>query len=78
MSTISSLNTLVKSSVVSTDYLLVARTSPTGNNKFVLQDLFPSVNTVGTSSESLVINITDKLIQQTLIYLLVITLHLHF
>lgn len=60
MSTISALNTLVKSSVVSTDYLLVARTSPTGNNKFVLQDLFPSINTVGTSSEALVINITDK------------------
>jgi hypothetical protein len=60
MSTISALNTLVKSSVVSTDFLLVARTSPVGNNKFVLQDLFPSVNTVGTSSETLVINITDK------------------
>lgn len=60
MSTISALNTLVKSTVVSTDFLLVARTSPVGNNKFVLQDLFPSVNTVGTSSETLVINITDK------------------
>jgi hypothetical protein len=60
MSTISALNTLVKSSVVSTDYLLIARTSPLGNNKFVLQDLFPSINTVGTSSEALVVNITDK------------------
>lgn len=60
MSTISALNTLVKSTVVSTDFLLVARTSPLTNNKFVLQDLFPSVNTVGTSSETLVINITDK------------------
>lgn len=60
MSTISALNTLVKSTVVSTDFLLVARTSPVGNNKFVLQDLFPAVNTVGTSSETLVINVTDK------------------
>ena len=60
MSTISALNTLVKSGVVATDYLLVARTSPLGNNRFVLQDLFPSVNTVGTSSETLVINVTDK------------------
>ena len=60
MSTISALNTLVKSTVVSTDFLLVARTSPVGNNKFVLQDLFPSVNTVGSSSETLVINVTDK------------------
>lgn len=60
MSTISALNTLVKSTVVSTDFLLVARTSPVGNNKFALQDLFPSINTVGSSSETLVVNITDK------------------
>ena len=60
MSTISTLNTVVKSSIVSTDFLLVARTSPVGNNKFALQDLFPSVNTLGSTSETLVVNITDK------------------
>lgn len=60
MSTISTLNTIVKSSIVSTDFLLVARTSPVGNNKFALQDLFPSVNTLGSTSETLVVNITDK------------------
>ena len=60
MATITSLSALAKTSVGANDYLLVANASVPANYKFLLQDLFPTVNTVGTSSEPLFINITSK------------------
>jgi hypothetical protein len=60
MATITSLTALAKTSVTANDYLLVANGVTPSNNKFLLQDLFPIVNTLGTSSESLFVNITSK------------------
>ena len=60
MATITSLTALAKTSVTANDYLLTANASTPANNKFLLQDLFPIVNTLGTSSESLFVNITSK------------------
>jgi hypothetical protein len=60
MATITSLTALAKTSVTANDYLLTANASTPANNKFLLQDLFPTVNTLGTSSESLFVNITSK------------------
>jgi hypothetical protein len=60
MATITSLTALAKASVTANDYLLVANGVTPSNNKFLLQDLFPIVNTLGTSSESLFVNITSK------------------
>jgi hypothetical protein len=60
MATITSLSTLAKTSVGVNDYLLTANAVTPANNKFLLQDLFPIVNTLGTSSESLFISIVSK------------------
>jgi hypothetical protein len=60
MATITSLTALAKASVTANDYLLVANGVTPSNNKFLLQDLFPIVNTLGTSSEPLFVNITSK------------------
>lgn len=60
MATITSLSTLAKTSVGANDYLLVANGVTPANNKFLLQDLFPTVNTLGTSSEALFVSTTNK------------------
>jgi hypothetical protein len=60
MATITSLSALAKTSVSANDYLLTANGVTPANNKFLLQDLFPTVNTLGTTSESLFVNITNK------------------
>jgi hypothetical protein len=60
MGTITSLSALAKTSVSANDYLLTANGVTPANNKFLLQDLFPTVNTLGTTSESLFVNITSK------------------
>lgn len=60
MPKITSLTKLDLTSVTPNDYLLVANASVPANYKFVLDGLFPTVTTVGTSSESLFINITNK------------------
>lgn len=60
MATITSLTALAKTSVTANDYLLTANAVTPANNKFLLQDLFPTVNTLGTTSESLFVNITSK------------------
>lgn len=57
---ISSLSSKALNSVTADDFLLVANTAGPANFKFVLQNLFPVVNTLGTSSESLFVNITTK------------------
>jgi hypothetical protein len=60
MATITSLAALAKTSVGANDYLLTSNAVGPVNNKFLLQDLFPTVNTLGTTSESLFISITNK------------------
>ena len=57
MATITSLPTLVKNSVTASHYLLVASTN--NNYKFTLQDLFPTLSTLG-SGESVYVGITSK------------------
>ena len=53
MAEITSLSTLSKSAVATTDFLLVANSSSKTAKKFQLQTLFPSVSTAGTSSETI-------------------------
>lgn len=60
MATITSLSALAKTSVSANDYLLTANAVTPANNKFLLQDLFPTVNTLGATSEALFISITNK------------------
>jgi len=60
MAKITSLAALAKTSVGANDYLLTANAVTPTNNKFLLQDLFPTVNTLGTTSEALFISITNK------------------
>lgn len=60
MATITSLSALAKTSVSVNDYLLTANGITPSNNKFLLQDLFPTVSTLGTTSEALFISITNK------------------
>jgi hypothetical protein len=60
MATITSLAALAKTSVGANDYLLTANAVTPGNNKFLLQDLFPTVNTLGATSEALFVSITNK------------------
>jgi len=60
MATITSLSTLAKTSVGANDYLLIANAAVPDNYKLLTQDLFPSVTTLGTSSEPLFISITNK------------------
>lgn len=60
MATITSLTSLAKGSVSANDFLLVANSSVPTNYKFQLQELFPVMNTVGTTSEALFISTTNK------------------
>lgn len=60
MATITSLSALAKTSVGANDYLLTANAVSPANNKFLLQDLFPTVNTLGATSEALFVSITNK------------------
>ena len=60
MAKITSLSALAKTSVGANDYLLTANAATPANNKFLLQDLFPTVNTLGATSESLFVSITNK------------------
>ena len=60
MAKITSLSALAKTSVSANDYLLTANAATPANNKFLLQDLFPTMTTLGTSSESLFVSITSK------------------
>jgi len=57
MATITSLPTLAKNSVTASHYLLVAATN--NNYKFTLQDLFPTLTTLG-SGQSVFVSITSK------------------
>ena len=60
MATITSLPALAKTSIGANDYLLIANSAVPTNYKFLTQDLFPTVTTVGTGSEALFISITTK------------------
>ena len=60
MAKITSLAALAKTSVGANDYLLTANAVTPANNKFLLQDLFPTVNTLGATSEALFVSITNK------------------
>ena len=60
MATITSLTTLAKTSVGATDYLLIANSTVPTNYKLLAQDLFPTMTTLGTSSESLFVSVTNK------------------
>ena len=53
MAEITTLSTLSKTSVASTDFLLVANSSTKSAKKLQLQTLFPAVSTAGTSSQEL-------------------------
>lgn len=60
MATITSLSTLAKTSVSANDYLLVANSAVPTNYKFLASDFFPTMTTLGTSSESLFVSVTNK------------------
>ncbi len=56
---ISSLTLIAKTSIGATHYLPLAD-GTAANYKLLIQDLFPNFNTIGTSSELLYVNITNK------------------
>jgi hypothetical protein len=56
---ISSLTLIAKTSISTTHYLPLAD-GTSANYKLLIQDLFPNFNTIGTSSELLYVNITNK------------------
>jgi hypothetical protein len=60
MPTITSLSALAKTSVGANDFLLIANSSVPTNYKFLASDFFPSLSTLGTTSESLFVSITNK------------------
>jgi len=62
MAEITSLTTLAKTSVATTDYLLVANSSTKASKKFQLSSLFPSLNNEGaaTSGQALFSGITSN------------------
>ena len=60
MATITSLSTLAKTSVGVNDYLLIANSAVPDNYKLLTQDLFPTMTTLGTSSEALFVSVTNK------------------
>ena len=60
MPTITSLTALAKTSVGANDYLLIANSSVPTNYKFLASDFFPTLSTLGTTSESLFVSITNK------------------
>ena len=53
MAKVTDLGTLAKTSVASTDFLLVTNSNSGQSKKLTVESLFPSVSTAGTSSESL-------------------------
>lgn len=60
MATITSLSLLAKTSVGANDYLLIANSAVPDNYKLLTQDLFPTMTTLGTSSEPLFVSVTNK------------------
>lgn len=56
---ISALTAIAKTSISGTHYLPLAD-GTAANYKLLIQDLFPTFNTIGTSSEQLYVNITNK------------------
>jgi hypothetical protein len=60
MATITSLSLLAKTSVGANDYLLIANSAVPDNYKLLTQDLFPTMTTLGTSSEALFVSVTNK------------------
>lgn len=56
---ISSLTLIAKTSIGATHYLPLAD-GTTANYKLLIQDLFPAMNTLGTTSESLFVSVTNK------------------
>ena len=60
MPTITSLTALAKTSVGANDFLLIANSSVPTNYKFLASDFFPTLSTLGTTSESLFVSITNK------------------
>lgn len=58
MAEITSLSTLSKTSVDTTDFLLVANSTTKQAKKFQLQSLFPSVSTAGTGSQTFYVSPT--------------------
>jgi hypothetical protein len=56
---ISSLTAIAKTSIGATHYLPLAD-GTAANYKLLIQDLFPAMNTLGTTSESLFVNVTNK------------------
>lgn len=60
MATITSLALLAKTSVGANDYLLIANSAVPDNYKLLTQDLFPTMTTLGTSSEALFVSVTNK------------------
>ena len=53
MAKVTDLSTLAKTSVASTDFLLVTNSSTGQSKKITIESLFPSVSTAGSSSETL-------------------------
>ena len=60
MAEIKSLRSLAKTSATSKDVLLVTNTSTNAAKQYSLSNLFPSGSTLGSSSESIFVNITNK------------------
>ena len=60
MAEIKSLASLVKTGANANDVLLVTNTSTGAAKKYALTNLFPSLNTSGTGSQSLFVGITNK------------------
>ena len=54
------LTTLAKTSVASTDYLLVTNDNSRQSKRLAVETLFPSFSTLGSSSESLFVSVTNK------------------
>ena len=53
MAKITDLGTLAKTSVASTDFLLVTSSATGQSKKLTVESLFPAVSTAGSSSETL-------------------------
>ena len=53
MAKVTDLSTLAKTSVASTDFLLVTNSVTGQSKKLTVESLFPSVSTAGSSSETL-------------------------
>ena len=60
MAEIKSLKVLPKTSATGKDVLLVTNTKTNSARQYSLSNLFPSVNTSGNNSESILVNVTNK------------------